>query len=252
MIQILDAVSSEVKTIKTAANISFGLAKATLLVSNKGQDSSLVRIEHHYVAPDGFKNNPYNAILSDQHYWKVDGILSPGFLSRLRFSYDGNKTIGGTNSYMDTLITKTGGDSVLLFYRQNAADDWKLVKHFSKFSSGFKTGIITLDSIKLGEYTFGKFTDSLQFQIGVKELSKSEIKWKVFPNPAKSEVHVDMSAWPIQNYIVEAYHLDKLVYSSISRNTISKIETGEWPRGAYTIRVRSGRSQIAAKQIVLE
>jgi hypothetical protein len=250
--KIFDAVSSEVRTIKTVATIGFTLAKATLLVSNKGQDSSLVRIEHHYVAPDGFKNNPYNAVLSDQHYWKVDGILTPGFASRLRFSYDGNKTTSNTNSYMDTLITKTGGDSVVVFYRKNTADDWKLVKYFSKFTSGPKTGIITLDSIKLGEYTFGKFTDSLQFQIGIKEISKADVNWQVFPNPAKQEVQVDLSLLPEQNYWIEAYQNDKLVYSGIARNALLKIETNNWSRGTYIIRVRLGRLSLSAKKVVLE
>ncbi len=250
--KIFDAVSSEFKTIKTTGNNTYGLAKALLIIANKGVDSSLIRIEHHYVAPDAIKNNPYNVVLSDQHYWKVDGILSSGFVSKIRFNYDGNKTIGGAYSYMDTLITKNTGDSVALFYRKNAADDWKMVTSATKFQFNLRTGIITADTLKLGEYTFGKFMDSLQFQIGLPEYVKAEKKLSVFPNPAKDELNIDLRELPNQNYIIELYNSDKLVYTGIVRNVLAQIETKEWARGAYTIRVRSGRTQVGSKKVVLQ
>jgi hypothetical protein len=250
--KIFDAVSSEFKTIKTTGNSSFGIAKALLIIANKGVDSSLIRIEHHYVAPDAIKNNPYNAVLSDQHYWKVDGILSSGFVSKIRFNYDGNKTIGGTYSYMDTLITKYTGDSVALFYRKNAADDWKIVTNATKITFNLRNGVITADTLKLGEYAFGKFTDSLQFQIGLPERIKVEKKLAVFPNPAKDELNIDLSEFPNQNYSIELYHSDKLVYTSVVRNIVTQIETKEWARGVYTIRVKSGRAQVGSKKVVLQ
>ncbi len=250
--KIFDAVSSEFKTIKTTGNNTYGLAKALLMIANKGSDSSLIRIEHHYVAPDAIKNNPYNTVLSDQHYWKVDGILSPGFVSKIRFNYDGNKSVGGTYSYMDTLIAKYTGDSVALFYRKNAADDWKIVTNATKFIFNLRSGIITADTLKLGEYTFGKFTDSLQFQIGLPERVKAEKKLSVFPNPAKDELNIDLRELPNQNYIIELYSSDKLVYTSSVKNVLALIETKEWLRGAYTIRVRSGRTQVGSKKVLLQ
>lgn len=250
--KIFDAVSSEFKTIKTTGNNSFSLAKAFLIIANKGADSSLLRIEHHYVAPDPIKNNPYNAILSDQHYWKVDGILAPGFVSKIRFNYDGNKTIGSTYSYMDTLITKYSGDSVALFYRKNAADDWKMVTNASKITFNLRNGVITADTLKLGEYTFGKFSDSLQFQIGLPKRVKAETKLSVFPNPAKDELNIDLREFPNQNYSIELYHSDKLVYTNMARNIVTQIETKEWARGVYTIRVKSGRTQVGSKKVVLQ
>jgi hypothetical protein len=143
--KISDATSHEVKTIKAAGNVSYIIGKVFLQVQNPGADSSLLRVIHNYVKPDPIKNNPIGHKLSDQHFWRVEGILSPGFVSKIRFNYDGTKTVGGNYSYMETLLTVINSDSVNLFYRQNAYDDWKLLNAVTKYSSGPKTGNIRLE-----------------------------------------------------------------------------------------------------------
>ncbi len=250
--KIFDAVSSEIRTIKTTGNFNYNIAKLGLIVTNKGQDSSLIRIEHHYVGADPFKNNPYNAKISNQHYWKIDGILSPGFVSRVRFNYDGNKTIGGTYSYMDTLLTTYSGDSVVVYYRANTAKDWQLVKHYTVFNAGFKNGIITIDTLKLGEYAFGTYTDSLQFQIGLPKLVNEPMALSIFPNPAKTKITVDLKTIPAKNYVLDIYLSDKLVYSMPANNTSHLIETSTWTRGAYTLRLRQEKQYIGSGKFILE
>ncbi|MEI8138187.1 MAG: M1 family aminopeptidase, partial [Bacteroidota bacterium] len=63
--KISDATSHEIKTIKTVTNYNWPLGKVLLIVQNKGVDSSLIRVVHSYVKPDGFKNNPANHKLSN-------------------------------------------------------------------------------------------------------------------------------------------------------------------------------------------
>lgn len=250
--KIFDAVSSETRTIKTNTTHNYTLAKVNVIVSNKGQDSSLLRIEHHYVGADPFKNNPYNAKISDQHYWKIDGILSPGFAAKGRFNYDGNKTIGGTYSYMDTLLTPYSGDSVVLYYRANPAKDWQLVKNYSKFSAGFKNGIITIDTLKLGEYAFGTFADSLQFQIGLDERKTEPANIRLFPNPAKNNITIDISKLPPASYIMEIYNNDKVIYNALTSEKMVTLETQEWARGSYTVRIRREKNLLASSKFILE
>ncbi len=115
----------------------------------------MLRMIHHYVKPDNFKGNSQNFVLSDQHYWSFEGILSPGFHSKARFNYDGYKTVGGTYAYLDTLLTKITGDSIRIFYRKDATDDWKAVANTIRFTSNAKAGWIEIDTLKMGEYTFG-------------------------------------------------------------------------------------------------
>ncbi|MDF2452176.1 MAG: aminopeptidase, partial [Bacteroidota bacterium] len=182
--KISDAISSEFKTIKTNATNTYTLGRATFIVSNKGIDSSYIRVEHNFAAPDPFKNNPYNFRLNTQHYWKIDGILSPGFASKLRLNYDGNKTMSG-NSYLDTCLTVVNGDSIILLYRKNAADDWREVTGYTKFKISPRTGFFTVDSLKLGEYVFANGQSNIL--TGVRDVEKNkDIQLLLFPNPSSS------------------------------------------------------------------
>jgi aminopeptidase N len=166
--KINDASSHEVKTIKNSGNVSWNLGKLFMQVQNKGQDSSLIRVIHNYVKPDPFSSNPINQILSNQRYWKIEGILSLGFVSKAKFYYDGNKTLGGTYSYLDTMLTKVNGDSITLFYRKSAKENWSWLNNSTKFISGIKTGFIEIDSLKLGEYSFGTIGDTAALFINKK------------------------------------------------------------------------------------
>lgn len=179
--KISDAVSSEYKTIKATGNTNYSLGRALLLVSNKGADSSFIRIEHNIVNPDPIKNNVNSFRLNSQHYWKIDGIMSPGFVSQLRLNYDGNKNMSG-NSYLDTCLTQLNGDSIIVLYRKNAADDWKEVSHYTKFKISPKVGFVTIDTLKFGEYSFANGKSSVL--IGLKEKNKNLPELLVFPNPA--------------------------------------------------------------------
>lgn len=194
--KISDAISSEYKTIKTNTTITYSLARATLFVSNKGADSSFVRIEHNFAAPDPFKSNPSNFRLSTQHYWKVDGILSPGFASKVRFNFDGNKNTSG-NSYMDTCLIINNADSIILLYRKNAADDWQEVKNYSKFKVG-KVGFFTADTLKLGEYVFANGQSNVI--VGTKEQNKTVMKLNVFPNPSSGNLNVKIENYKISEH----------------------------------------------------
>lgn len=187
--KISDAISSEYKTIKTANTINFGLGRATLLVSSAGQDSSFLRIEHNFASPDPIKNNIGQFRLNTQHYWKVDGIPCNGFVSKLRLNYDGNKYTSG-NSYLDTCLTKTNGDSIVVLYRKNAADDWREVSHYSKLKLSAKTGFVTIDTLKNGEYVFANGKSSVI--IGMQEHKTEKPSLQVFPNPASTVLYVDI------------------------------------------------------------
>lgn len=187
--KISDAISSEYKTIKTAATISYSLGKASLIVSNKGIDSSYIRIEHNLTKADAIKNNIHNFRLNIQHYWKIDGIISTGFISKLRFNYDGNKNTSGI-SYLDTCLTAINGDSLILLYRKNAADDWSEVSHYTKFKTASKTGYVTVDTFKLGEYVYANGKSNVL--IGLNEKNKSKIDMEIFPNPSSNQLTINL------------------------------------------------------------
>jgi len=250
--KITDATSFENKTIKTVTNVGWNLGKLFTQIQNSGADSSLIRVIHNHVKPDPFKNNPQNHKLSDQHFWKVEGLLSPGFHSKARFSYDGNKIPGGTYSVLDTLLTIVNGDSVRLFFRANAADDWKLCMNIFKFESGAKTGFIEIDTLKLGEYTFGNSTDTTNI-IFVKENFNNKVSVKIFPNPAKQSFKIAFDKTPEKTYTLNVLDMEgRLIFETRVNEKINSININDYAKGTYIIKLETGNRVVYCDKLIVE
>lgn len=250
--KISDAISSEYKTIKTNTNITYTLGRATIMVSNKGIDSSYVRVEHNFASADAFKNNPYNFRLNTQHYWKVDGIMSSGFVGKIRFNYDGNKTMSG-NSYLDTCLTVVNGDSIILLYRKNADDDWKEVSSYSKFKASSKTGFLTVDTFKLGEYVFANGHSNVLLGINeTKHINTAQLN--VYPNPSSSVVNINVSHYKITNSTsIEIYDIQgKNVKRINTVNFENEISISDLAKGQYIINLMDKNKMIISKSFVVE
>lgn len=196
-----DASSDEKRVIKSNGFFNSTLAKMGVDVLDKGQDSSLLRLIHHYVKPDPFHNNPQGHLLSDQRYWSVEGILSPGFRAKGRFYYNGNKVTSGTYSYLDTLLTRVNGDSVSLFYRQNSMHNWGLVKQVVKVKQGNKQGYIEADSLKPGEYCLGNSTE-LDY-LATREIRSTGPEIRIYPNPLSRFCVVEIDEQGIETYTLK-------------------------------------------------
>ena len=249
--RISDDISSEYKTIKTNATINYTLGKATFIVSNKGVDSSFVRVEHNFAKPDAFKINTYNFRLSSQHYWKIDGILSAGFVSKLRLNYDGTKTTSG-GSYIDTCLTVLNGDSILLLYRKNAADDWKEVKNYTKFKLSAKTGFFTIDTLKFGEYVFANGKSNVL--IGLDDKSGKITYLHIYPNPATHLLNVK-----IENLnhtspsMIEIYNMEgKLIKQIKNIEADISIDVSSFTKGSFILSLKNKKGELESKVFVVE
>ncbi|MCW3077813.1 MAG: aminopeptidase [Bacteroidetes bacterium] len=249
--KISDATSFQSIVFKTNTAVQSTLGKAYIQVKNKGVDSSLVRVVHNYVRPDPFKNNSQNHILSDQHFWTIEGILSPGFHATLRLIYNGNKGIVSSNEYLDTLLTRVNGDSIRLFYRADARDDWKLVKNFTKFISGQKIGYIEVDTMKLGQYTFGNSTDTVTVNHIKENVLNAGIK--VYPNPVRNNFKVELSKTPSEALtlcVIDSQGrllLEKMVYDKINQ-----IDVSAFLKGTYLIKIIKGNKMLYSNKIIIE
>jgi hypothetical protein len=249
--KISDAISSEYKTIKTNASINYTLGKAIFVVSNKGIDSSFIRVEHNFAKPDPFKLNTYNFRLSSQHYWKIDGILSSGFLSKLRLNYDGNKNTTG-NSYIDTCLTAINGDSIILLFRKHSGDDWKEVKNYTKFKLTAKTGFFTVDTMKLGEYVFANGKSNVL--IGLEEKTMKHTMAHIYPNPATQLVNVNIENFSrSMGMSLEIYDMEgKLVKQLKNIESQNTIDVSTFSKGSFNLTLKSKKGEIESKVFVVE
>ncbi len=250
--KIGDATSHEIRVIKSLNGVNLTIAKVTLLIKNKGLDSNLVRVIHNYVKPDGFKNAPPSTRISDQHYWKVEGIFSPGFVAKATFNFDGTKYLAGAYAYMDTLLAGTSSDSIRLFYRANAADDWKVIKNMTKYiNPNNKSGSITIDTLKIGEYAFGN-TDTSAVA-GIKEQFKNSIDVKVYPNPAKQKCTIEFKEELKKEYQLTLCDINgKILLNKKIENKITSVDLGQYAKGTYFIKIESENKQVYNQKLLVD
>ncbi|MCA0429839.1 MAG: T9SS type A sorting domain-containing protein [Bacteroidetes bacterium] len=248
--KIGDATTTEYKTIKNTGSNSFSLAKVTLSITNVGIDSNFIHITHNYVKPDAFVSNPQGHKLSNQHYWSVDGKLANGFRSYATFSFDGNKSTGGANSYMDTLITIVNSDSVALFYRPDTKSNWVWQKHVTKMIGSLRTGYIKLDTLKLGQYCFGNLGDTNI--VSIQKLTKTN-DIQIYPNPTIKTVNVlinDFDLLPLSLKInnSEGKLIDVVNITSEKQKINLKANTS----GVYLLEFKNKNGVILTKKLILE
>jgi aminopeptidase N len=249
--KISDAISSEYKTIKTNTNINYALGRALVMVTNKGADSSFVRVEHNIAAPDPIQNNVYNFRLNSQHYWKVDGILSNGFVAKLRFNFDGGKVKSG-NSYLDTSLIIVNSDSLILLYRKNASDDWKEVSHYTKMTFGAKVGNFTVDTLKFGEYVFANGHSNIL--TSVKNKQSQVVELNLYPNPSSTILNVAIENYKLTaNSSIDIYDMQGKVVKHLSTiNPENTISIEDLAPGQYILNLVDKSKKVAAKTFVVE
>lgn len=253
--KISDAVSSKYVTIKNAGPINMTPANLSINVSSAGIDSSWLRVEHNYVSPDPVKNNTNNYHLNTQHYWKIDGILASGFVSKATFNWDGGKALGNSASYLDTCLFSTSADSIILLYRKNTKGDWKEVDKYTKLQTAGpngKRGYFKIDTLRLGEYTTANGIG--HNYIGISEKTGIGIGFNVFPNPAKGIATIEIKDFdPTAKYFLKLFDITgrEIVSDKIMTATAS-LSLQSIAAGPYIMEITKGKEVLGSKKLVVE
>ncbi|HQW40153.1 MAG: hypothetical protein KBA60_04630 [Flavobacteriales bacterium] len=146
-------------------------------------DTTLFRVDHMWSGPDQLVSGPEVAALSNTHYWNVDGLWPEGTVLGARLFYRG----GNANEFDHDLFgTNESGAAVL--YRATPQDPWALFDH-QTLTAGSLTngnGFITLDSLRKGQYTFGKYNTTVAISDG----PDSEMMLTLAPVPASEYLHL--------------------------------------------------------------
>ena len=194
--KLSDAVTDEwFKMAGVNRQFDFGVAKMVVNLA-QSSDSSLVRVEHHFVAPDASKNVIPGLHLSDYRYWNVDGVWSQDFLASATINYNGSTNAQG---YLDNTFITNSEDSLVLMYRPDAESVWQIDSDVVINKQGSvidKIGSITINNLLKGQYALGIYqtnkVDSPQSGVGCYPLSTSEAGtissgFKAYPNPIHSQ-----------------------------------------------------------------
>lgn len=255
--KISDAITEDTKFIKFPVVYDMPHAKCKLVVKNNSNtDSSMIRAEHHWVAPDRFKS-PANAngyVINNSRYWNID-IVNQGFDGLLNFSYSASSA----NSFLDSSWIKNTDDSIRMFYREDARSEWQLAN--DSLRPGVltdKIGQIFVKDPKSGQYCFGikrsNFIDNTQSEVGtapcavltnVVSHQKPSLPYSMYPNPTTNELWIKWTQeW--EPKVLRLYSMDgKLLLEQRLTQREEKIVLPSLNNGIYLVDINGVTQRLA-------
>ncbi len=183
------AITGSTDTITNGGFHSMALANMDLTLPAI-TDTVLIRAEQYWVGPDnGPVEDAFAFIVSPDRYWRIGGQIPEGTTARI--FYDGrNITTGNLDPLLmrDTLDFTFREDSLVMLWRERPGSNW-VEWHSSVNPLGSSTdgyGRITVDSLRVGEYTLAWRKSA----VGIAEDEGDAVQWIVSPNPAHGSVTV--------------------------------------------------------------
>ncbi len=268
--KISDSETDDSKTIKTTGFNNFTNAKMNLSIQSIS-DSAFVRIEHYYVYADGFKTPHPGLHISHERYWKVDGIFPSGFDSKAIIIYNGTTPAQvslSSGAYLDDELITNSEDSLVLFYRLNPSYDWQIESDIIlniQGSTSNKTGQITINHLKKGEYAFGirqwnkvdsilpSITDTCTLVLNSPEKLNLEVDTIfIYPNPAGNSFFINGNLKSIS--LIEIFDdngrkLEEKIFNKGPENL--EFITQNWLNGLYFIKVSTATGDFVVKKLVV-
>lgn len=268
--KISDAITDHFETIKTIGYHNFILSKMNVNVVTLS-DSAFLRIEHNFVCPDPLKTPIQHLHLSQERYWKVDGILPSDFDAKATLIYNGTNPAATSynGAYLDRKLITNTEDSLVVMYRSGSGSnsDWTIdsdvIFNYQGSHSDDK-GSITINHLKKGEYTFAIYqsnkidsvltpiADSCQSIVVVKNVLPFKNEFQVYPNPAQNIFTV--TGFAESDCIIEIYNLlgQRIYFSTLSKGFLNKsIETKIFGEGIVVVKISDRQKQLLLQKEVI-
>jgi hypothetical protein len=249
--KISDAISESMVKVIGPKNLVLNDAFMNLTVK-AGTDTSLIRIEHHWVGAKRTENTPSLPFLSKDRYWTVDGIFASDLTFDARITYDGRTPSNLVSGYLDNNLIVSSEDNLSLMYRAKDGDEWVEYGDYSKLSGtltdGF--GFIDIKDVKKGQYTLA-FNDDI-LSIKDKDISKTEEVIEVYPNPSDSAVEIKFPKVSSEASITVTDITGKVVIKRklrFSQNKLS-LNVSKLAKGNYVVVVNYPERSLKSKIVV--
>ena len=198
-------------------------------------DSILVRVEHHWAAPDQGPTAPYVDALSDTHFWVVDGTWEDGQtdtpLLDARLNY-----VGNDDTDLDAGLYGDTEEGAFLAWRPRAGAPWVQYPDYDwqagSLSNG--SGVFKITKLRKGHYAFAKGDVSVAVEnlAGVADLALT-----LSPNPAH-----DVLEWrglpldPSRPATVEVFNTGGQLVATANLSD-RRLDVSQWPAGTYELKV---------------
>lgn len=148
-------------------------------------DSTLVRVEHIWCAPDDQPLAAGVTAISGTHYWVVDGLWPEGTALEGRMYYQGQDP-----EDLDHDLVNGDETGMVLLYRRTPAEVWGLcpqqtISPGNDLTNG--VGLIKVNDLQKGQYAFAK-AGAL---IGMEELGELPFDMDLGPVPASTNLRAN-------------------------------------------------------------
>ena len=216
-----DATIDDTRKVSTAGNVTFTDTHCSVNISTL-EDTALLRVEHHYVAPSAPSPLPDGYYkFSQTHYWTVnyaggypDGSISFR-LMRSNNQLDHNLFDGGY-----------GFDNLKLMHRPDGHSEWTSVP-YTRTGSPYNA-IITTPEIKAGQYCFAIADEDVSVN------SLDNVRLNVYPNPASGTLTLRTDPTKADKATIFDSLGHKVRTLKVSEE-VQQINTDNLPAGNYVI-----------------
>ena len=221
--------------INKTGNHSLNNAKFKAIVEEIS-DSTLMRVEHHWMGANTASELPEGLTISQDRYWSIYRLDKGNAKIKGEFQYQ-------KNANYDENLMVSEHDSIVLLYRANGSLPWQSISYEHQGQNNF--GRMTVDDVKSGDYTLGMWDEE---HASVNEL-KDETGFNIFPNPANDNINI-----LFQNEIN-----DNIIISNIKGQVVKDIAVNgkeitinieDLNAGTYFLKLRNSESQNLRKFII--
>jgi aminopeptidase N len=239
-----DAIADFELEIASTGNKTFNQTNVSIDVQTVGNGPSIVRIEDHFVQPDGFIGQNPGIVLNPYHYWSVDGIFAEDFHAEATFKYNGSTNT--SQGWMDNDLIVDTEDSLIFLYREGVGSEWREVNGYEMVTGASltnKQGTVDVDTLKKGEYVLAR----RDFMASISASSNNETVTFVYPNPNSGVFNVQL---PAGKWNLELFDLSGKRISTWNVTNGQEIRTEELAKGQYLLRASNGNELLSQSLII--
>lgn len=238
-----DAIADYEMTVSNLGTFQFDHTNAAISVLETGTASSIVRIEDHFVQPDGFIGTNPGIFLNPYHYWSVDGIFTDGFMASVEFDYNGSTSTSQGHMDNELIITE---DSLVFMYRIGVGHEWQEVNGYEVITGASltnKRGSVQIDTLKKGEYVLAR----RDITAGVNEFDNLSDAPFAFPNPSNGTINLNL---PEGIWEIEIFSLDGRLVKRFDSVRQRSLDLELVQMGAYLMVATQNKTLLSQKILI--
>ncbi len=197
-------------------------------------DSTLVRIDHIWAAPDSSLRSEDIYQFSANHYWHVDGIWPATTEMHAQLNY-----VGNTSESLDNDLFDNTEAQAVLIYRENASAQWKVYTDFTLNAGSITNGIgsMKISQLRKGDYAFAN--GNILANINPEKGNSASIK--IYPNPSNQLLKISIDNKQNEKLIYSIYSVDGrlCLQANLNSNAEFSLDVSKLNNGTYILNIQN-------------